>query len=88
MDQERIRAIWEAELEDLERTVISTERLVRGLETVQRGPWRPPNVPGSMPVDLADRALELLARQEAAAKALEGVLAQSQAHPVESRLMG
>jgi hypothetical protein len=78
MDRDRIRAVWETELERLELEVISIERLLRGLESAPIEPWRPPAVLGGMPVDLAARARELLARQLAATTALSSALAQAQ----------
>lgn len=75
---DRIRAVWETELERLELEVISVERLIRGLDATPLEPWSPPAVLGSMPVDLAARAQELLARQRIAAKALTAALEQAQ----------
>ena len=70
MNRDRARAVWEAELERLELDVISVERLLRGLESAPIEPWRPPAVLGAMPVDLAAKACELLARQLAATSAM------------------
>ena len=78
MDRDRARAVWEAELERLELEVISVERLLRGLETAPIEPWRPPPLLGAMPVDLAARARELLARQVAATTALSAALTHAQ----------
>ena len=78
MERDRARAVWEAELERLELDVISVERLLRGLESAPIEPWRPPAVLGAMPVDLAARARELLARQLAATSALSDALAKAQ----------
>lgn len=74
MKGDRIRAVWEEELERLELEVISVERLVRGLEASPIEPWSPPAALGSMPVDLAARAQELLARQRQASRALTEAL--------------
>jgi hypothetical protein len=78
VDRDRSRAVWEAELERLELDVISIERLLRGLESAPIEPWRPPAVLGAMPVDLAAKARELLARQLAATTALTAALVQAQ----------
>jgi len=78
MDRDRIRAVWETELERLELEVISIERLIRGLDAAPIEPWSPPAVLGSMPVDLAARAQDLLARQRKAGKALTSALEQAQ----------
>ncbi|RYF66934.1 MAG: hypothetical protein EOO22_20215 [Comamonadaceae bacterium] len=78
MKTERIRAVWETELERLELEVISVERLIRGLDATPLEPWVPPAVLGAMPVDLAARAQDLLARQRVAAKALTSALEQAQ----------
>jgi hypothetical protein len=78
MERDRARADWETELERLELEVISIERLLRGLESAPIEPWRPPAVLGAMPVDLAARAQELLARQIAATTALSSALVQAQ----------
>lgn len=78
MKSDRTRAVWEAELERLELEVISVERLIRGLDSTPTEPWRPPATLGSMPVDLAARAQELLARQRQAAKELTEALERAQ----------
>jgi len=77
MKTDRLRAVWEHELERLELEVISVERLVRGLESAPIEPWQPPVVLGSLPVDLAARAQELLARQRAATASLTDALEQA-----------
>ncbi len=74
MKGERLRAVWELELERLELEVISIERLIRGLNGAPLEPWDPPTSLGSIPVDLAARAQELLARQRNAAKTLTTAL--------------
>lgn len=78
MKAERARAVWEHELERLELEVLSVERLLRGLDGAPLEPWTPPSALGAMPVDLAARAQDLLARQRVAAKALTGALEQAQ----------
>jgi hypothetical protein len=78
MKNDRLRAVWETELERLELEVISVERLIRGLESTPVEPWSPPALLGSMPVDLAARAQELLTRQRTASKALTTALQQAQ----------
>jgi hypothetical protein len=77
VDNDRLRAVWETELERLELEVISIERLIRGLDSAPIEPWYPPAVLGAMPVDLAARAQELLARQRTAAKSLAAALEQA-----------
>jgi hypothetical protein len=74
MKSDRLRAVWETELEHLEIEVLAVERLVRGLEAAPLVPWAPPASLGSMPVDLAARAQELLARQRAATRSLTDAL--------------
>ncbi|MFL6156633.1 MAG: hypothetical protein ACJ72D_11095 [Marmoricola sp.] len=78
MKGDRIRAVWETELERLELEVLSVERLVRGLDSAPVEPWSPPAALGAMPVDLAARAQDLLARQRSASKALVAALQQAQ----------
>lgn len=78
MQRDRVRAVWETELERLELEVISVERLIRGLDATPLEPWAPPAALGAMPVDLAARAQELLGRQRVAAKALTTALEQAQ----------
>jgi hypothetical protein len=78
MSPERIRAIWENEIDRLELEVIRVERLVRGLVSTPTEPWRPPAVPGLLPEDLVDRVTELLGRQEEAKEALELALGDAQ----------
>ena len=59
-------AAWESALDDLELTLEETEHLLRGEHPhPQDGPaWTPPVLPGPLPPDMADRARELLARQQ------------------------
>jgi hypothetical protein len=78
MNHDRIRAIWETEIDRLELEVIRVERLVRGLVSAPDEPWRPPAVPGPMPHDLVPRANELMERQELAQQALVLALAEAQ----------
>lgn len=78
MNHDRIRAVWETEIDALELDVIRTERLVRGLVGAPAEPWKPPAVPGPMPSDLVPRAAELLERQEEARAALAVALVEAQ----------
>lgn len=78
MDHERIRAVWENEIDRLELEVIRVERLVRGLVGAPHEPWRPPIVPGPMPADLVSRASELQERQDRARAELAIALADAQ----------
>jgi hypothetical protein len=78
MNHDRIRAIWETEIDRLELEVIRIERLVRGLISAPVDPWKPPAVPGEMPTDLIPRAAELLSRQEEARAALAVALVEAQ----------
>jgi hypothetical protein len=64
MDDERLRAVWEIELDRLELDVIRAERLLKGLDSMPTERWDPPVIPGQMPLDLAERAQDLLDRQE------------------------
>jgi hypothetical protein len=78
MNDDRIRAVWECELDRLELDVLRTERLLAGLTSVPIEPWNPPSVPGQMPADLAARAQDLLDRQERATVELGAALAAAQ----------
>lgn len=78
MNHDRVRAIWETEIDRLELEVIRVERLVRGLVAAPAEPWQPPAVPGSMPADLIPRAAELLERQDQARRALAAALVDAQ----------
>lgn len=78
MDHDRIRAVWESEIDRLELEVIRVERLVRGLVSAPSEPWCEPAVPGPMPHDLRERATSLLERQEIAQEALVLALAEAQ----------
>jgi len=78
MMEERLRAVWEHELDLLELDVTRVERLLKGLAAVPVEPWSPPAVPGQMPLDLARRAQDLLDRQERALVELRGALGEAQ----------
>lgn len=78
MNHDRIRAVWECELDRLELDVIRTERVLRGLSEAPIEPWDPPAVPGQMPADLAARARDLLDRQQRAREDLSSALATAQ----------
>jgi hypothetical protein len=78
MNDDRVRAVWECELDRLELDVLRTERLLKGLTTAPIEPWDPPSVPGQMPPDLAERAQDLLDRQERATIDLATALAAAQ----------
>ena len=60
------RAAWESALDDLELTLEETEHLLQGEHhpVAERATWTPPVMPGPLPAELADRARELLARQQ------------------------
>lgn len=78
MNDDRIRAVWECELDRLELDVLRAERLLKGLTSVPIEPWNPPSVPGQMPADLTRRAQDLLDRQERARAELGTALAAAQ----------
>jgi hypothetical protein len=78
MNQDRLRAVWEIELDRLELDVIRAERLLKGLDAMPTEPWDPPVIPGQMPLDLAGRAQELLDRQERVTTDLGQALAAAQ----------
>lgn len=78
MYDDRLRAVWETEIDRLELDVIRAERLLKGLATMPTEPWDPPVIPGQMPADLAARAQELLDRQERATARLTVALADAQ----------
>lgn len=75
---DRIRELWEYELDRLELDVLRTERLLKGLDSLPVESWCPPAVPGQMPADLADRAQDLLDRQERAIGTLHTSLSAAQ----------
>ena len=57
---------WAAALDDLELTLEQTERLLGGgdpQEALDAAAWVPPELSGSLPVELAARAQVLVARQ-------------------------
>lgn len=64
MNENSIRAVWEAELDRLELDVLRVERILKGLSALPTEPWTPPAIPGQMPADLISRAQALLDRQE------------------------
>jgi hypothetical protein len=72
---DRVRAVWECELDRLELDLIRVERLLKGLVTLPTDPWNPPAIPGQMPADLAMRAQDLLDRQHRAITELGSALA-------------
>ena len=78
MDEDRLRAVWEVELDRLEIDVVRVERLLKGLDNVPTEPWNPPVVPGQIPADLAERAQALLDRQERATAELSRALTAAQ----------
>jgi hypothetical protein len=78
MEQDRLRAVWDIELDRLELDVIRAERLLKGLDALPTEPWNPPVIPGQIPLDLAARAQELLDRQERVTGALGLALAAAQ----------
>jgi len=78
MNEARIRAVWECELDRLEIDVVRAERLLKSLDAIPAEPWDPPAVPGQMPADLALRAQELLDRQERASAELASALTAAQ----------
>lgn len=78
MYDDRLRAVWETEIDRLELDVIRAERLLKGLTSMPTEPWDPPVVPGQMPADLAARAQDLLDRQERATARLTVALTEAQ----------
>lgn len=78
MKPDRVRSIWETEIDRLELEVIRIERLLRGLTAGPMEPWQPPAVPGPIPPDLLARATDLLERQAEARSALIHALAVAQ----------
>lgn len=78
MQDDRLRAVWETELDRLELDVIRAERLAKGLSDLSVDPWNPPAIPGQMPADLAHRAQDLLDREERAIAELARALAAAQ----------
>ncbi len=57
-------AAWAAALDELELTLETTERLLRGEDAATAPAWTPPVLAGPMPVDLRTRALALHHRQQ------------------------
>lgn len=80
MKHNRLRTLWETELDRLELDVVRVERLLNRVDTLPVEPWQPIVVPGPMPLDLARRAQELLDRQERATTALQLSLGELQRH--------
>jgi hypothetical protein len=73
-----VRADWEAELDRLEQHVTRAERLLRGLAAPPVEPWAPPAIAGQMPADLVERAQDLLDRQDRVTEHLAGCVASAQ----------
>jgi hypothetical protein len=78
MNADRVRSVWETEIDRLELEVIRIERLLRGLHAAPAEPWQPPAVPGPIPDDLLARASQLLDRQAEARAELKDALAEAQ----------
>jgi hypothetical protein len=78
VNEDRLRAVWEIELDRLELDVIRSERLLKGLDSMPTEPWSPPVIPGQIPLDLAERARDLLDRQERVTADLGVALAAAQ----------
>jgi len=78
MHEDRIRAVWEIELDRLELDVVRAERLLKGLQALPTDPWIPPAVPGPMPADLVTRAQDLIDRQDRATARLRDSLSAAQ----------
>jgi hypothetical protein len=77
MNENCVRAIWEAELDRLELEVLRVERLLKGLAALPTEPWTPPTIPGQMPADLVGRAQALLDRQDQVTGQLGSALASA-----------
>ena len=78
MSNQSLRALWEAELDRLERAVRRAERVAEGKPSAPPEPWNPPDLPGRIPADLAERALDLLDRQDRVAAELTRALPVAQ----------
>jgi hypothetical protein len=78
MNENCVRAIWEAELDRLELDVLRAERLLKGLSTLSAEPWAPPSIPYSIPGDLVERAQALLDRQQQTTAELGRALTSAQ----------
>ena len=78
MNENCVRAIWEAELDRLELDVLRAERRLQGLSTLSAEPWTPPSIPYSIPGDLVERAQALLDRQQQTTAELGRALASAQ----------
>ena len=62
------RTAWVTALDELERTLDATARLLSGetpTEALDMPEWSPPHIKGSLPADLVARAERLLGRQQA-----------------------
>ena len=61
-------AAWESALDDLELALEETEHLLQGgqplSDAVEPAAWVPPVMPCPLPAEMADRARELLGRQQ------------------------
>ena len=89
MHEDRIRAVWEIELDRLELDVVRVERLLKGLQSLPTDPWIPPAVPGPMPADLVLRAQDLIDRQDrATARLKESLSAAHQQIAYADRVTG
>jgi hypothetical protein len=78
MNENSVRAIWEAELDRLELDVLRIERVLKGLSALPTESWSPPSIPGQMPADLVGRAQELLDRQDRVTELLGHSLVSAQ----------
>lgn len=67
-------AAWAAALDRLQADTVSTELVARGAEAPSERPWVEPDLPGTLPAALRERAEQLLARQLVARDALLGLL--------------
>ncbi len=58
-------AAWKSALDELELTLVQTERLLAGEDpaTVEVAPWTPPQLETPLPAELLERATTLLGRQ-------------------------
>lgn len=67
---------WETALDRLELDVMRAEQLLGGVAVAPLEPWDEPELEGTMPADLLNRALELRARQERIQAALAARLGE------------
>lgn len=63
--------LWEIELDRLELDVMRVERALRQDDAVRTDVWSVPTLPGPLPAELVDRALQLAARQDACLDEME-----------------